>query len=278
MKYLEVICLAEELSPKNLMWIYGEEGIECDDYPGFNYIPCYSRYVIDKSGTIISLYSGDVLSAYVGTNGYYNVRMCRDDSQNLIYLTHRMVKTAHGWYPSNADELVINHMDLDKLNTHASNLEWLTTGDNVAHAHVFGAYRRSRKREVIVTNINTSKEETFESIHAAARRFNVGPSAIWQTINLGGDPRVFKGKYLIRTRDMPKPENPEAFLDKPQNGRPRVVVVSNVETNEETRYDKAIDFVNAMSGKLTKKQIYGRLRKGDTRPVKGMSFQYLDNT
>jgi hypothetical protein len=77
---------------------------------------------------------------------------------------------------------------------------------------------------------------------------------------------------------MPKPENPEAFLDKPQNGRPRVVVVSNVETNEETRYDKAIDFVNAMSGKLTKKQIYGRLRKGDTRPVKGMSFQYLDNT
>jgi hypothetical protein len=277
MKELDVIRLSDELSPKNLMWIFGEEGIECDDYPGFNYIPCYSHYVINQSGTIISLFSGDVLGQYVGTNGYYNVRICRDDGRNLIYLTHRMVLSAHGWYPSNADGLIVNHMDLDKLNTHVTNLEWLSSGDNVAHAHVFGAHIRTTKREVIIMDIETEEERTFESIQEAARQFGVGPSAIWQPINLGGEPRVFKGRYLIRTNDMPVPENPKALLDKPQNGRPRPVVVTHLDTDEQIRYEKAIDFVEAMDGRLTRKQIYGRLRKGDSRPVNGMSFQYLDN-
>lgn len=279
MQDLEVIRLSDDLSPKNLMWIYGEDGIPCDEYPGFNYVPCYSRYVIDQNGVVISLHSGDVLTPYVGSNGYYNMRLCRDDGQNLIYLIHRMVKSAHGWYPSNADELIINHMDLNKLNPHVTNLEWLTSADNVAHAHVFGAHRSSTgKRAVIVMDITSEEETTFLSIHETARHFGVGTSGVWQAINLGGEPRVFKGRYLMRTQDMPRPENPKTFLDKPQNGRPRPVAVTEVTSGEVVHYDKAIDFVNIMQGRLTRKQIYGRLRKGDPRPVNGYSFQYLDNT
>lgn len=65
-------------------------------------------------------------------NRYLNVILCSDERQATKYI-HRLV--AESFVDGYFDGAVVNHIDGNNRNNHASNLEWTTTRDNVLKSY-----------------------------------------------------------------------------------------------------------------------------------------------
>ena len=99
------------------------------DIPGFEGI-----YQVSNCGRLASFKvnpQGRVLSNVNATGGYFSV-VLRYGGKVRYTRMHRLVAEAFIPNPENKPE--VNHKDLNKQNTYASNLEWSTYSENVKHA------------------------------------------------------------------------------------------------------------------------------------------------
>jgi hypothetical protein len=77
---------------------------------------------------------------YIGPNrpgprGYLQVRLCRDGLE-VTRKVHRLV--AEAFLGPRSAPFEVNHIDGDKTNNRASNLEWVSPDANVRHAYASG--------------------------------------------------------------------------------------------------------------------------------------------
>ena len=100
--------------------------------PGYN-----DRYLVSNRGRIISLNSGSEMAQYVQKNGYAAVKL-RTHNVKRTFLVHRLVASAFVPNPNGLAE--VNHIDGDKLNNSAENLEWVTHSQNMKHSIEAGLY------------------------------------------------------------------------------------------------------------------------------------------
>lgn len=100
--------------------------------PGYN-----DRYLISNRGRIISLNSGSEMAQYVQKNGYAAVKL-HTHNVKRTFLVHRLVASAFVPNPNGLAE--VNHIDGDKLNNSADNLEWVTHSQNMRHSIEVGLY------------------------------------------------------------------------------------------------------------------------------------------
>lgn len=84
----------------------------------------YLRAVYDSK----QLKRGQILKPHLMPNGYYTVWLNRDGKRRGAYI-HRLVAAAFIPNPSSLDE--INHIDEDKGNNRADNLEWCSHRYNI---------------------------------------------------------------------------------------------------------------------------------------------------
>ena len=73
---------------------------------------------------------GKVLSPFIANNGYPTIAPKFGDARKKM-LVHRLVATA--FVPGHFERATVNHIDGDKTNNVASNLEWTTRAENTAH-------------------------------------------------------------------------------------------------------------------------------------------------
>lgn len=101
----------------------------------FKDIPGYEGlYQVSDCGQIKSLAGSKprsmrkekILKPGLTSSGYESVVLCKD-KVHKTHLVHRLVMYAHSHVDN---ELVINHIDENKLNNHISNLEYCTHGEN----------------------------------------------------------------------------------------------------------------------------------------------------
>lgn len=131
-------------------------------------------YQVSNLGRVKSYYSKNgritdaprLISGKKDRDGYIEVRLCKN---NVVRYTrvHRIVAVAflHGDF-----SLQVNHIDGDKSNNNANNLEFVTPKENVIHAHTTGLHKGC------VTKVNVkfaNEEKTFGSIMEAAEYFGV---------------------------------------------------------------------------------------------------------
>lgn len=100
--------------------------------PGYN-----DRYLVSNRGRILSLNSGAEMAQYVQKNGYATVKL-RAHNVKMTFLVHRLVASAFVPNPNGLAE--VNHIDGDKLNNSAENLEWVTHSQNMKHSIEVGLY------------------------------------------------------------------------------------------------------------------------------------------
>ena len=74
--------------------------------------------------------------------GYWRVQL-KDKQRTERQTIHRLVALA--FCPNPESKPHVNHIDGNKLNNHASNLEWVTSGENKRHSLTVPAARLKRK-------------------------------------------------------------------------------------------------------------------------------------
>jgi len=88
-------------------------------------------YEINEDGIVMNIH-GKILSN-TDTNSCGYTRICIRIKQQLVRkLLHRIVAIAHIDNPEN--KRCVNHIDGNKNNNSASNLEWVTDSENMKHA------------------------------------------------------------------------------------------------------------------------------------------------
>ncbi|HFV9207498.1 TPA: HNH endonuclease signature motif containing protein [Enterobacter roggenkampii] len=90
-------------------------------------------HVITEDGKIINKKTGRVRKTTISETGYERVNFNLPPIQSKIFKVHRLVAEAFVEGRSTLRNQV-NHIDGNKLNNHASNLEWCTGKENMQHA------------------------------------------------------------------------------------------------------------------------------------------------
>lgn len=162
-------------------------------------IRCYEGlYQVSNFGRVKSLKRNMVLVNCKGTCGYEMVTLYAN-KKPWKTLVHRLVAKAFVDNPLNKEQ--VNHIVGNKMNNASSNLEWVTSSENVRHAYRTGIKRPTQKvRETaqkvhgIPVNIldkRTGEERSFPSVQSAAYYFNVSPNRFHRLLKSNGESSDF---------------------------------------------------------------------------------------
>lgn len=92
----------------------------------------FSIYEITETGKIFNTKSNKYLKTRFNEFGYECASLLNDEGHRQNVKVHRLVAMAFIPNPENKPE--VNHIDGDKSNNNVSNLEWVTSKENKAHA------------------------------------------------------------------------------------------------------------------------------------------------
>ena len=162
-------------SAENLLFGF-DEPIESLEYPGFNIIPYFSNYLITEDGILIKKSNGAEIKASKTELGYYTFRMTGDDNSTGNRLRHRMLSLAFHKYPSNVDNLDVNHLNGIPGDDRLSNLEWCTRSENMIHAYKNNL--RNDNKPVEVKDMKLNRVLIFGSCTEAGKVLGVTETTI----------------------------------------------------------------------------------------------------
>jgi len=115
----------------------------------FRPYPYDERYLVSECGKIYSTIRKRCLKPTVSDLGYERLEILNPRTQKPFSAVHRVV--AYTWIGNPPeDKQEINHKDGNKLNNHASNLEWCSRVENIRHGFDSGLF--DKKREAISEN------------------------------------------------------------------------------------------------------------------------------
>ena len=124
--------------------------------------------------------------------GYYQIGINENGKQKNIYI-HKLVALAFlGNRPSGYD---VNHIDGNKLNNSAANLEYCSRSENIKHA-----YKSGLNTQVIPIKI-AETGETFDTIEDCARSIDGDSELIRQCINPKYSRKTHKGFHFEPLKD-----------------------------------------------------------------------------
>ena len=109
--------------------------------------------------------NGRILKQSKKRNGYFSVDLCKEGHIKTISV-HRIVATA--FCPKRVDDIEVNHINCDKSDNRACNLEWCTSSQNIKHAADNNLFYNPNKKPVRCKQTQT----TFESSYKAAEWLN----------------------------------------------------------------------------------------------------------
>ena len=103
-------------------------------------------YAVTIDGDVISIKSNKSLRSHDNGHGYKTVCLCIDGKPKHYYV-HRLVASAFVENPNDYPE--VNHIDEDRGNNRAENLEWCTSKYNKNYGRRAERFGRRRGRPVV---------------------------------------------------------------------------------------------------------------------------------
>ena len=123
-------------------------------------------YAVTIDGDVISIKSNKSLRSHDNGHGYKTVCLCIDGKPKTYYV-HRLVASAFVENPNDYPE--VNHIDVDRGNNSAENLEWCTSKYNKNYGR--RAERFGRRRGRLVVCLETG--QVFYSCGDAGRNMGI---------------------------------------------------------------------------------------------------------
>ena len=136
----------------------------------------YPNYVIKKLGVVKNVKTNKILYGGVGNSDYLQVRITNNVGICLTWGLHRLLAWVFIAKFEDISNLVVNHLDGNKLNNALSNLEITTPQKNVEHAGELGLTEKCKP--ILVKDISTGVETKYPSIIAYARIANLSKDVV----------------------------------------------------------------------------------------------------
>ena len=151
------------------------------------------KYAISNLGIFKNVRTYNLLTQRV-VNGYLTISTFINNKKQTLRI-HRLV--AMYFVPNPQNKPYVNHIDGNKLNNNANNLEWVTAQENNLHARKLGLINQNKP--LLATNIETGEEIAFESLSECARFLNCNKAYVYRALNgISGRTQYkgFKFKYI----------------------------------------------------------------------------------
>jgi hypothetical protein len=156
-------------------------------------------YEASSSGEIRRKKTGHIMATRESNSGYLMATVCVDGKARTVYV-HRVVALAFAARCEGQTQ--VNHIDGNKRNNAADNLEWVTPRENMAHAKAKGLIDEAARRcgldkarkaaaETHRKRVIRSDGVVFESIEEAAAA--TGCAAVSISGHLHGRMKTLKG-------------------------------------------------------------------------------------
>lgn len=144
-------------------------------------------YEVSSLGNVRNVNSGRVLNFCRHRSGYLSVMLYKGRKPKRFNV-HRLVATAFLNNSSNYE--FVNHIDEDKSNNNADNLEWCSREHNMKHGTASarisekrGHSPRRNGRPVAQIGDDGEVLRTFKSIASASRETGTARTSIWECCN-----------------------------------------------------------------------------------------------
>lgn len=139
-------------------------------------IPDFEGYRITRQGQLLNK-KGYSLKVYT-QHGYERLtlwKMIDGEKKGFNLRMHRLV--AEAFVPNPEGKPFVNHIDGNKKNNHASNLEWVSNKENIHHHIAIGGNRK----QVALHFMHGETGETmfFPNLNRAAKHFGVANATMW---------------------------------------------------------------------------------------------------
>lgn len=144
----------------------------------FRPIENFSKYLACDEGYVLNTKTGYKIYGYQKKNGYCDISIKNDSGETKTLLIHRIIAEAFCEKPC-SDDIEVNHINGDKNDNRAVNLEWVTHNRNLKHAYENGLRIDDvSAKSVVGTNMETGEQIVFSSIYKAARFLNASQGNI----------------------------------------------------------------------------------------------------
>lgn len=188
------------METRNEIWkdIEGYEGYY--QVSNFGRVRSVDRVVewASPKGTVYSCFKkGRIIKAFLRGKGYNSVNFSKNGINHPIYIHFLVAKAFVNGYKSGFQ---VNHIDENKNNNKADNLEWISGKENTNKSTLLKCYIAKTKKPVLQLSKDGKLLCRFDSIRQAALFTGVHKSHIKDVCrNRGG--RKFAGGYRWRFAD-----------------------------------------------------------------------------
>jgi len=177
--YIISVCNGKQKTSGGYIWKYVEKTIIEKELEG-KIIEGYENYIITNTGQIYSKISKKILKPSVNSSGYCVIDLYskeyNETQKNKEYTRKRHGRrkkfrvhylVAKHFIKNNNPELKteVNHKDKNRTNNHISNLEWVSTAENLQHAHNKKVIQYDKDNKIIKTYVSltqASKENNID--------------------------------------------------------------------------------------------------------------------
>lgn len=150
--------------------------------------PCLGgRFEASNDGRVRRVGGRHILCPRVNRGGYWVVHIHTEDVNSDLYVHALVAEAFHGPRPPGQQ---VNHINGDKLDARAANLEWVTPSANRRHAFTAGLQRQARGERHHLAKLTYAQVQLLRSDRAngaslaeCARRYGVSISTVSEIAN-----------------------------------------------------------------------------------------------
>lgn len=146
---------------------------EVDFHKDWKVVNGHPNYKISSCGKVYSIVMKKVLNSAPDAHGYIIVGLNRRK-----YSVHSLVARHYIPNPDNLSE--VNHLDGNKTNNDATNLEWASHSQNIQHAVDTGLWVHKKKK--VVAYLFDAVIDIYDSVKDAARDVGVMKASVYAAI------------------------------------------------------------------------------------------------
>lgn len=140
----------------------------------------FHNYEVSDLGRVRNINTGRLLKPFADEWGYLKVTLCIDGIMHKKRI-HRLVAEA---FLPNAERLAeVNHIDENKTNNAADNLEWCSHAYNMKHSGKNRVGVRTSGPIAVRSIAPNGTVTAYRSLYHAARSLGINPGNIWCVIN-----------------------------------------------------------------------------------------------